>query len=50
MVKYTDDDLENIIALAEQDNSNPSRSESLVRRCSCSGVFIPYHPSSSEGY
>ena len=39
MVKYTDDDLENIIALAEQDNSNPSRSESLVRRCSAALAY-----------
>ena len=41
MVKYSDDDLENIIALAEQDNSNPSRSESLVRRCSAALAY-PY--------
>ena len=39
MVKYTDDDLENIIALAEQDNSIPSRSESLVRRCSAALAY-----------
>ena len=39
MAKYTDDDLENIIALAEQDDSNPSRSESLVRRCTAALVY-----------
>lgn len=39
MVKYTDDDLEYIIALAEQDDSNPSRSESLVRRCTSALVY-----------
>ena len=39
MIKYTDNDLENIIALAEQDDSNPSRSESLVRRCTAALVY-----------
>ena len=39
MVKYTEEDLENIIALAEQDDSNPSRSESLVRRCTSALVY-----------
>jgi hypothetical protein len=37
--KYTDEDLENIIALADQDDSNPSRSESLVRRCTSALVY-----------
>ena len=42
MVKYTEEDLENIIALAEQDDSNPSRSESLVRRCT--SALVPSVP------